>query len=531
MKEKFLRLRKKENMLFLLQIVLAAALPWICTFVYLLCRGKSLGEVWLPGSEWNDELFYFKQVEGMVRYGYPQGFFGFNESHALRLSFAAWSPVLLFPWVLWGKLFGWTLLSPYLCNLFLLSAVMGAYVWLVRPSWRQEGILAVLFCLYAPFVRYLLSGMPEILCFSLMILFYAVAIREVREPSARRLCFMILLGIAMTLMRPYFILLLLLPVFLLIRRYRWKGVLLAALVMGGALGGYGMIKHYYGAAYFADLFFTDWIHAFFERGLFGGLRYTLGKLYYMGLEFGRHMIEGARNGLASGAHFACFMILLLIFLCQTVTELWEVRHRKDTASKERDDYWIIEGHFLFSMIAMFFAILLMYKLTEGSKHLLTFAATGIFLICLMDTKHFLKPVIAGAVFVYFYWWMARSAYDYQVPFLDTHRASQLETWQVRMAGEMDVEQQASPSFDNVVIWVLSDEVQEKTIYSKWQLLYALPGGMGISCCESDYVLEHSEKLQSKYLITISNGAVDKRFHERGVTELFRDEDMVLYRCH
>ena len=132
-------------------------------------QGRAIGEVYLPNGEWNDELFYFKQVEGMVKYGYPYGYFGFNESHALKLSFAAWSPVLVFPWILWGKLLGWTLLSPVYCNIFLMMLSMFLFVILVKPSNRQLGILTILFSVFRPFTRYMLSGMPEVICFSLLI--------------------------------------------------------------------------------------------------------------------------------------------------------------------------------------------------------------------------------------------------------------------------------------------------------------------------------------------------------------------------
>ena len=147
-------IQKKENKIICLQAVVAMMLPFLSCFVYCLLQGKSIGQVYLPCSEWNDELFYFKQVEGMVKYGFPQGYFGFNESHAIKLSFAAWSPVLVFPWVIWGKLFGWTLLSPVICNLVLMAAAMGIFVFLTRIDWKREIVLSLLFFLFTPFVRH-----------------------------------------------------------------------------------------------------------------------------------------------------------------------------------------------------------------------------------------------------------------------------------------------------------------------------------------------------------------------------------------
>ena len=165
-KERFVDWWKQDKRyMTLLKAVLMALLPLLCCLVRTAAEGRSIGQVYLPSSEWNDELFYFKQVEGIVNYGFPRGYFGFNESHALRLSFAAWSPVLVFPWILWGLLFGWNLLSPVICNIVLLTITMFVFVWLVKPTWKQLGILTVLFSLYSLFVRYMLSGMPEVISF------------------------------------------------------------------------------------------------------------------------------------------------------------------------------------------------------------------------------------------------------------------------------------------------------------------------------------------------------------------------------
>ena len=143
-KERFVDWWKQDKRyMTLLKAVLMALLPLLCCLVRTAAEGRSIGQVYLPSSEWNDELFYFKQVEGIVNYGFPRGYFGFNESHALQLSFAAWSPVLVFPWILWGLLFGWNLLSPVICNIVLLTITMFVFVWLVKPTWKQLGILTV----------------------------------------------------------------------------------------------------------------------------------------------------------------------------------------------------------------------------------------------------------------------------------------------------------------------------------------------------------------------------------------------------
>lgn len=105
----------------LIKSLLLGLLPVICCLVYCAAQGHQLSDVYLPSSEWNDELLYYKQVEGIINYAYPLGYFGYNESRALTLSFGAWSPLLFFPWIIWGLLFGWNFMSPILCNIFLMS--------------------------------------------------------------------------------------------------------------------------------------------------------------------------------------------------------------------------------------------------------------------------------------------------------------------------------------------------------------------------------------------------------------------------
>lgn len=522
--------KRDKRYLTMVKAVLLALLPVLCCLVYCASHGSAIGKVYLPASEWNDELFYFKQVEGIVHYGYPQGYFGFNESHALRLSFAAWSPVLVFPWVLWGLLFGWNLMSPILCNIFLMTLCCFLFVWLVKPDWKQTGIMALLFCLYTPFVRYMLSGMPEVICFSMLILFYGLAINYLNRERIWKLVLLFVMSGVMTLMRPYLLLFMLLPAFFRVRKKRLVGALGSGLAMAAVLGIYACIKHYLGAEYFAPLFFTDWVT--------GGIRYTLGKLYYMGRDFGRHTLQGIRTGLASGAYFGSYLIMLCILLFQSISDYRLLRRRRreadGQAGKPSDEdtlsrQLIIEVHMVFSFVAMLFALLLMYKLTEGSKHLLTFMAAGIFVVAMMRTGFYKKAVLLGVTFLYFFSYKAVDPYDYLVPFATEERQAKVEEWTAELTDRLELVMTDTPSFDNVVIWVFSDVVGEESINTDWPMLYGLPEGFGISCCMSDYVAENLDSLESRYLFVQSDGEIDALCRDAGYEEIWRDGNSVLYR--
>lgn len=538
----------------LLKAVLMAMLPLLCCLIRTIVEGESIGRVYLPSSEWNDELFYFKQVEGIVNYGFPQGYFGFNESHALQLSFAAWSPVLVFPWILWGLIFGWNLLSPVICNIVLLTITMFVFVWLVKPDWKQLGILSVLFSVFTLFVRYMLSGMPEVICFSMLILFYGFAMSYLKKESRAKLIAMFVISVLLTLMRPYMLLFLGLACFFWIRGNRKAGWIGSAVVVAVTGILYVLIKHYLGAEYFTPLFYTDWITTFFTDGITAGLSNFFGTLHWKGLEFYRHCVSGIRNGLASGAFFDGYLALLLILLAQIYADRKSLRMadkvekitmrpenpevRKavfgrmmltEEQKKALRDELIIEIHFAFSLVAMLFAHLLMYKMVEGSKHFLTFIAAGIFIVSMLDTKYYKKAALLGAVFVYLYSYKGTEPYDYQVPYVTEERQEQAEYWQDIFAEKLTLDTAQVPNYENVVIWTFGDETPEGNQNLKWQLLYGVPKGFGISCCEREYVTEHLTELQSRYLATVSGGAIDEQCLAEGYEELGRDADMVLYR--
>ena len=514
-----------------------ACLPIICCLVYCGVHGISISSVYLPASEWNDELFYFKQVEGIINYGYPQGYFGFNESHALKLSFAAWSPVLVFPWIIWGLLFGWNLMSPIICNIVLLTIAVFLFVWLVKPTWKQLGILTLLFCFYPQFVRYMFSGMPEIICFSMLIVFYALAYNYLQNEKNYKLVILFVMGGVMTLMRPYLLLFLLLPMYLWIRKNVKVGIAGSFAVLAIVGTGYVLIKRYLGAEYFAPLFFTEWITKFFTDGIGAGIHNFFGTLYYMGKAFLNYMKQGFVSGLAAGAFFIGYITMMIIFIVQSLTDVRRVR--KMNAAKSYDvekvktlkSKLILELHLLFCFVAMLFALLLMYKLTEGSKHLLTFMAAGLFVISLMDTRFYKKAIVICAVFAYLYTYKAVDPYDYAVPVREDELVAQVNEWQDIFAENMSIEDgedNPTPNFDNVCIWVFSDEVDGVSVNEKWQLLYSLPKGFGVSCCMPDYVTENLYDLNSRYIAVVSGGKLDAMCMDAGYTQIGRDKDLVVY---
>jgi hypothetical protein len=105
----------------------------------------------------------------------------------------------------------------------------------------------------------------------------------------------------------------------------------------------------------------------------------------------------------------------------------------------------------------------------------------------------------------------------------------VEYWREIFSEKLAMDTEQVPNYENVVIWTFGDETPEGHQNLKWQLLYSAPKGFGISCCEREYITEHLTELQSRYLATVSGGAIDEMCRTAGYEELGRDADMVLYR--
>ena len=176
------------------------------------------------------------------------------------------------------------------------------------------------------------------------------------------------------------------------------------------------------------------------------------------------------------------------------------------------------------------AQLLMYNFYDGCKHLLTFLAAGIFVISLMRTAYYKKAVMTGLLLAYFLTYNTGGFRDYQPSFRNETVAGNMEAWEEAVERELILSGEKTPNYDNVVIWVFSDRLPEGVVSTGWQYLYALPAGFGISCCTSEYVLEHFDTLQSRYLCVVPGGEVEADCIRKGYRKISENEFAVLYEC-
>ncbi len=535
-------------------IICIAVLGFLPVLSVLLRNIVNPAPVSLLTSQWNDELFYFKQVEAIINYGYPRGFYGFNESKALSLSFAAWSPVLVWPWVLFGAVFGWTQDLVFVYNLIIYIIAMIVFGALVKPTPKQTAVISVWFLSFFLNARYIYSSMPEVICFSHLIIFWALMISYLRGGKKTELGGAIVLSVLMTFMRPYLILFLVFALVVMIvtakKERKVFDIVLAAATFGVTGFIYYLLNHFLSAEYLMPFFYTDFITTFFTDGFGAGVHHLFGTLYYKGRDFLGFMKAAFVSDSAPGIFFWIFLIMMGLQFVMTVMEL-KKRHPKkakaekaeesgeketgDKPAKEPFSTEFISGlYMLFADFAFLMAILLMYKLTEGSKHLLTFIMAGVLVMILDKKRGLICGLVMSVVVIYFsVFHCMGNDYDFGIPTKTPSSEAAYMYWENAFREGIVLDLSDVPSYKNAIIWEFRDDVDGIYVTTEWQMLYALPAGTGISCCMdtsggSSYTEKNFYMLRCRYIAVPAGGRVDDMCREAGYEQIGRDENLVVY---
>lgn len=227
----------------------AAALVFLLAYELVVYR-VPVTEIFLPVSSWSDEVIYSKQLAAAVQYGAPQGYFGFNESHAAVGTYAAWGPAVFLVYALPGLLlrgqnaFLW-------CNLLFVVLGWTFFARAARLGWkRQLAFAAALAAMNAP-IRYVFSAMQEPLHYALMLAVLGCGILARRDKSRAAWAGLCALCAVATLVRPYEAVLWLFPLALCRQDCRR----IAVCVAGGtvSLGGTLVLM----SKFYAPYFFTN----------------------------------------------------------------------------------------------------------------------------------------------------------------------------------------------------------------------------------------------------------------------------------
>ena len=506
--------RKKQNQIWkqILLSLVCGIIPFVMCIIRTAIDGKTILDVYLPNSTWNDELLYYKLTEACVHYGHPQGYFGFNESHALVGGFAAWSPVLLFPWLLWGLLFGWNLLSPILCNMVIMMIAMFVFGMIMKPNWKQVACIAVLYAAFPVMTRFTLSGMPEVNMYALLLVIVALMwdlTRRVTGVIYLRLVILYALIALLTLMRPYYILLFAGFIYFVNKvMSRRKAFICSACLVAPVVAGYGLISHYFSAPYLTDLFYTDWLTAY-KDGVLAGLKYDVWKLLSSIKSVTMMMLQKAPEGkLLAGSLYFLFLLCIVIWLVLVID------HKRVSAP------FIISLQMLILTVCFLGADLMMYRLQEGGRHTTAFIFVTAMLIPFAFTKQketalepFIVSTVAMAVLsIIVFIALGKLPYEFAIPYQTEARVAEIEALKAELDATIALEPNG-PNYENTIIWPIWDQVDGETVVFDWGMLYAVPAGIGINACDGGYVAAQLENLKCGYIATTKGSDVGKSTQE------------------
>lgn len=509
---------KDDNRHQLFKITCAFLFPILVCALHCLHLGGNLGDVYLANSQNNDDLFYFKQAESIIEYGIPQGFFGFNESHAANLSFAAWSPLTLIIWAIWGKIFDWSISSYYWCNIIFHSLAFAFFVWQVKPKAKQMLAAGILIGLFPGFSKYTLSCLVETHMISYMVFFYGMALGYAKEAKIWKLVGMFLLGGFLTCIRPYLVLLIILPGIFVFMKKKWVGIVITGTSGALSVAGYFAISKHLTAAYFTPLFDKSIFTRFIDEGFYAGARYIFYECLRWAQSLGDYMKQSFTTGKFMGSNYCVLFLLCVLLLVMFI----------GYARKKKQLYVVIYGHYICTALISVTALLvIMHKINEGSRHIIPFIIVGFILVSFMKnwTKAW-RPAIVALLILFLFYYYPDDGQDYQIPLRTQERYEEQQAWN-ELVKDIPISANA-PSYENTVIWTFSDRVDGNVCHMDWHPMLAMPAGMGISCCQVEYIENNWDTLQSRYIITDDGGQVSSMCEDAGYEVIAEYDGTILY---
>ncbi len=512
--------KNKEKRYFIIRTIVIVLFPVLCCIMLCAKDGKIVTDIYLPNSEWNDELIYYKQVEAAINYGEPIGYYGYNESHAEVSSFATWGPAVLIPWIIWGKLFGWHFYSPMLANLFFIMCSFGIFAISAKPNWKQTIAFLFMNVLFLPLPRYILSSMPEVYAYGFSVIILSLSISCLSRFKWYKIFLMLALIMFLTLMRPYMLALILFPGYLVWKKNKLAEIGVVACGLG-SVAAYVVYTNKLCADYFLDSVNLIWLETFLNNRFSVGVEVLYWTLVKSVKEYIFTLSEGIFYRIPRGAYCVTF-VLVFILLFTIVLK----RKKDDEYKKNLKLLWITVTAFL----GMFFAVLLFYPQTQpGAKHLVVFVFLGVFVLIMWPSKFFIREFLFAVCCLYLFFIPTEYAQDfyYDMPYYSENEIDEYQYWET-VFDALEADNQGSDYYDNTIAWIMTDYGSDAYYVTPFGYLYAAPEGYGINCCMIDYFLQNYEQMQSKYVFVSAGGNVDSIYTEKGIKELGRTNSAVLY---
>lgn len=463
----------------IINILVAVITPLIGIGILLLVKGMTLQEISIPCGDYNDELTYYKQVEAMIRYGHPQGYFGYNESHAIIGNFDAWSITTFLHFSIAGKLFGWNYITPIIVNLVLWILTFVVTTVLLKPSISQQVFISIAWISCSTNIRYIFSCAPESLVTIILLLFGVFFIRynqnhnEIRWLVLADICLVYL-----TLMRGYYALFVLLILASMLKETKRIDLKVVVQVIVALLSmiAFVLLVHYTFSPYFTPDINLSWLV---------GPKSLIKSLLVGFIETMQYILDAILMKSIRGSWYLLYFLILPYIVYKCI--------------KNRD--WIYYS-LLLSWCILISAMWTMYRIEESCRHIMICALVFAMIIVYIENKASVTLIVAIAL-VYATWFSHDTVMYNTLPRIDEEQLEAISEGSEKLNAAMQL---TDNEWDNTIIWTRS------TVYNE---LYALPEGFGINCCLDEFVLNNFDSLKSKYVTAYYDGEMNDFLSERG----------------
>jgi len=487
-----------------------ACIPLLACVLFAALQGMALWEVSPFASLWNDEVFYYEQIEAMVKFGAPLGYFGYNGSFAEVGTLGAWPAFVLFPYVLLGYVFGISPFHMIVFNIVIMMLAFGAFYYLAKPEKWQCLAIAVLFLTFPASMRYLMSGMVEALFNAAIVVLVGFLLYFQRGKYGR-----VSLGIAYFIVfyfavcRPWFLIFIFIPAFYHFKLHKVESIVASLVTMGAFAGAYVWYAMPRCAAYLYDTINLQIFETLLGSGVFAFLKEVVTTTIYDGMGLASYL-------LSFNTFYAASIISFLVLLGLIVAA---VLVRKKQLKTWKDEKIVTGIMATFTCICIVWALVLFYTEEQVSRHIMSLiVALQMLLIMYFVPKKNALIIAFAVIFALIGWQYRGDGYTFVLPREGTEGSIVTEE-AMTLQDAFEVVDGESP-WENTVLYVYPNV---NTNYC-----YYLPEGVGLNLCTEPYINEVYTTTDAKYILTNYNDGTDAMYTECGWKMIAQGQQFVLY---
>lgn len=350
-------------------------LPVILFIVISLVQcGRSGGGLFLPMPKWNDEAAYYELIKTWLSTGMPQGYWGFEGSHAILGTGSAWSPAILLPYAVFGEMFGWGYSSVAIANVVFLCIANTVVLALCKPDEKRIWYFLLMEVSSGHILLYLNTIMSEVLRYALAIVLAAMLYRLLfgEEDGKDRVFRYIVVPVYVVLVtQVYIFFAFAVPVYIfaVLKKKKWYCKMIAAfLVMAVEAGGSYYLLHLISSnynIYKAEMLFE----ALKSKDFFGAVK-TFLWMFKVGLiDLWHCFLSYTGYGM-----FRWFVPLLAVFAALPLGVLCRdgiVHLKKKKKEKEQEVFWNRDRQ-IFLVISYSISLFVFMYITVYSLEAFTF---------------------------------------------------------------------------------------------------------------------------------------------------------------